>query len=535
MGKMDLQCLFIGRKPRLYRGLLEIIKAFDCNLRVKEVSEQKQDIINVLKNNKSSTDIIFISDKTSIPIFTLSDLIWQYSPETIVIILTEKVPSVFFKNPLNNIVLARLNIREISDESQLFLGSLLQITQSKKGFRQSKRLLGVSEKRCQWLVDSSSEAIAYISRDLHLYANSAYLELFEIGSVQQLRSQAVQELFEKNEYVLFENLIRKQNYLLKSLLITMRKSNGVTIRARVMTIPSVLKGEICLQLWVRPLEDFVDSQDNIDESSISKVESLMNQKERKRQVSNHPNKVTEENNKMTSLEVLKGVIKRKEVKLSAQKLMNMNIRGVDFDHHIISLKTPASLKKGIEKLLFYPVTDQSNIAQKIFWDKVKFVRLLEFLSTRKKLDKNLIIRLNSVSLTNKAFARWCISGFGKVVGVKPNIIFMLSVNLDNDARNQSFSFISKLKALNSKICLDDYSVTKDSVAMLREVKPDYIRLSSTWVKSIEGKESREVALASFIRQVESKGIKVIAPCGVSKVIRKLFILTGVSFCQEITL
>lgn len=528
---MDLQCLFIGRKPLLYRGLLKIINEFDCNLRVKKVGEQKQEIINVLKNSKGSIGIVFISDQTSLPLYTLSDLIWQYSPETIVIILTKKVPSVFFKNPLNSIVLARLNIKEISHESQLFLGSLLQITQLKKGFRQCKRLLGVSEKRCQWLVDSSSEAIAYISRDLHLYANSTYLELFEVDSIQQLRSLAVQELFGKDEYILFKHLNNNQNNLPKSLLTTMKKCNGATIRARVMTIPSVLKGELCFQLWVRPLEDYVNSKDNVDESSIRKMESLMIQQERKRQT---PNEVKENsNNRTTSLDVLKGVIKRKEVKLSAQKLVSMQIHGVDIDHYIISLKTPVSLKKGIEKLLFYPVTEQSSIVQTVFWDKVKLVRLLQFLSTRKRLNKSLIIRLNTVSLSNKAFVRWFVSSFEKIVGVVPNVIFMLSIIPTN--KNQSPKFISELRELNSKVCLDDFSVTKDSVAMLRQAKPDYIRLSSTWVNSIEGNESREIALASFIRQVESKRIKVIAPCGVSKSIRRLLILTGVSFCQEIVI
>ena len=538
MGKMDLQCLFIGRKPRSYKGLLEIIYKFDCNLRVKEVSEEKQEIIKVLKNFKRSISIVFISDQTSLSLYTLSDLIWQHSPETIVIILTEKVPSIFFKNPLNNIVLARLNIKEVSNESQLFLGSLLQITQLKNGFRQCKRLLGVSEKRCQRLVDSSCEAIAYISHDLHLYANSAYLELFEVDSVQQLRSLPVQELFGKNEYILFEHLISNQNNLPKSLLTTMHKRNGATIRARVMTIPSVLKGELCLQLWVRPLEGYVNKQDNIDESSIDKMERLMNQQERKRQASYHLNNsaksIIENHNRMTSLEVLKGVIKRKEVKLSARKMINMKTQGTDVDHYIISLKTPVSLKIGIEKLLFYPVTEQSKIAQISFWDKVKLVKLIQFMIVRKELNKNLIIRLNTVSVSNKAFVRWFVSSFVKAVGVAPNVIFMFSLVPDNK-KSQSAKFISKVRVFDSKICLDEFSLTKDSIAMLRQAKPDYVRLSPSWIKSIEGNESREIALASFIRQVESKKIKVIAPCGVSESIRRLFTLSGVSFCQEIVI
>jgi len=89
--------------------------------------------------------------------------------------------------------------------------------------------------------------------------------------------------------------------------------------------------------------------------------------------------------------------------------------------------------------------------------------------------------------------------------------------------------------ISANLGLDEFSLTKDSIAMLRQAKPDYVRLSPSWIKSIEGNESREIALASFIRQVESKKIKVIAPCGVSESIRRLFTLSGVSFCQEIVI
>jgi EAL domain-containing protein (putative c-di-GMP-specific phosphodiesterase class I) len=68
--------------------------------------------------------------------------------------------------------------------------------------------------------------------------------------------------------------------------------------------------------------------------------------------------------------------------------------------------------------------------------------------------------------------------------------------------------------------------------MLKHIKPDYVRLSLHWVKQIEGNTKREIALASLIRQLEAKGIKVIAPCGFSMEMRKLFALSGASFCQE---
>jgi len=94
--------------------------------------------------------------------------------------------------------------------------------------------------------------------------------------------------------------------------------------------------------------------------------------------------------------------------------------------------------------------------------------------------------------------------------------------------------VKKLRAYNCKIALDNFIVDSDSVTLLKQLIPDYIRLSLPWTRQIHGNEGKEIGLSSVIRQLESKDVKVIAPCSYSVDMKKLFILSGASFCQERT-
>lgn len=535
MGKKDLQCLFIGKKPRLYTSLLEIINEFNFNFRVKRVDERKVEITTALKDIRG-VSFVFISDQTSLPIYTISDLVWQYSPEAIVIILTEKMPSVFFKHPLNNLVLARLNIREITNESQLFLGCLVHITQLKQEFRHCKRLLGFSERRCQRLMDSSKEAIAFISRDLHLYANQVYLDLFEIETLQLLRTISLQDVFLDSEYALFCDFLKAKKYN-RTLLIDMRKRNGAIFRVRLLVIPSVLNGKQCLQISVHPIADYLSNEEQVEDKNTTEMERLMDQQRRSRRKallrSKDANNTVKDRDVVSSpIKVLKSVISRKEVTLSVEPFKYLMHDETIADHYFVTLKTPASLKAGIDKLLFSSASKLTEAKQVIFWDKVKFVKLLQLIKRRKKISQSLLIRFNSATVSDESFVKWFISNLEKINCDTSCCTYMFPVSSDKVQIKQSLIFIKKLRQYNSKIALDNFSASKESMLMLKKAIPDYVRLSSSWVMPIDGNEVREIALASFIRQVESKKIKIIAPCGLGKNIRRLFILAGVSFCQE---
>ena len=87
---------------------------------------------------------------------------------------------------------------------------------------------------------------------------------------------------------------------------------------------------------------------------------------------------------------------------------------------------------------------------------------------------------------------------------------------------------------NNTRCLKGIVSQSNILKIIRYIKPDFIRLSLDWVKDIESNESRTKALSNLLRQLEMKNIQVIAPCTFSAEMKKMFIFSGVSFCQERT-
>jgi PAS domain-containing protein len=535
MGKKDLQCLFIGEQSSIYDDLLLALKGFGLNIQAKLVDIEKKSVARELKKLKSAS-LVFISDEVPFSVGTLSDLVWQYASDTIVVIVTEKTASTSLKKPFNNTQFSKLHFNKEKKSTNLHLQYLIEAVQVQWSFRRCKRLLGVSEKRCQWLVDSSNEAISFISRELHLYANTSYLGLFGINSVYELPALPIEELIVNDEYHLFKAFVKKQilrHDMNRSLVLSFNKTNGRVFRAKVHAIPSVFKGNKCLQLWVHPLNklELNEMDDNVltgDKNNENPFEF------------NQPDEVLKKvKSTPTPTSILRGIIKRKEAIISAQKLVDMKTNENKHEKvivsHILSLTVPVAQRVGIDDLLLEAGGVDLAENRQIFWDKVKLTRLLQILIKKSNLHVNLFVRLSEASLLDKSFAEWFLPGLNRIGNKAAHLTFLLPSELSQD---QALPFIKTVKALrkaNCQIALDDFSVSTRSLRLLKHIKPEYVRLSLAWVKQIEGNSERELALGSFIRQIESKKIKVVAPCGFSDDMRKLFALSGVSFCQERTL
>jgi PAS domain-containing protein len=533
MGKNDLQCLFIGEQSKVYNDLLIALKSFGLNLQVKLVDTDKKSVARGLKKLKVAS-LVFISDEVSFSVETLSDLVWRYASDTIVVIITEKTISTSLKKPFNNTQFSKLHFDKASDITNLQLQYLIEAVQIKWDFRRCKRLLGISEKRCQWLMDSSTEAIAFISRDLHLYANTSYLGLFNINSIHELPALSVSELIVDDEYKIFKSFVKKQilrHDMNRSLVLSLRKTNGRIFRANIHVIPSVFKGNKCMQLWVRPLNKFELNQMEAGQIEEEKSHAIPFERVNTDKILNKT--------KATPASILRGIIKRKEATISAQKLVDMkpneNRHQKGVFNHMLSLKVPVAQRAGIDDLLFESGGIGLDESRQIFWDKVKLTRLLQILIKKKNVDMNLFVRLTEASLLNESFAEWFLPGLKRIGDKASRLTFLLPSELSQNNARQFISFVEALRKSNCKIALDDFTVSERSLRLLKHVRPEYVRLSLAWVKQIEGNSERELALGSFIRQIEAKNVKIIAPCSFSADMRKLFALSGVSFCQERTL
>lgn len=123
--------------------------------------------------------------------------------------------------------------------------------------RQVRRLeaaLRESERRCDALLDSSNDPIAYVHEGMHVRANRSYLDTFGYSDDDDLLGLPVLDLIGPADAEAFKNLLRalsrgeKAEYRLE---LHARRADGSTFPATAEFAHATFEGETCLQIVFR--------------------------------------------------------------------------------------------------------------------------------------------------------------------------------------------------------------------------------------------------------------------------------------------
>ncbi|WP_114239219.1 EAL domain-containing protein [Dyella sp. C9] len=123
--------------------------------------------------------------------------------------------------------------------------------------RQLRRLetaLRESERRCDALLDSSTDAIAYVHEGMHVRANQAYLDTFGYTEFDDLLGLPVLDMVGPNDAEEFKNTLKglsrgeKPNGPIE---LQARRADGASFKAGVEFAHATFEGEPCLQVVFR--------------------------------------------------------------------------------------------------------------------------------------------------------------------------------------------------------------------------------------------------------------------------------------------
>ncbi|MAR91622.1 MAG: ferrous iron transporter C [Pseudomonadales bacterium] len=127
-----------------------------------------------------------------------------------------------------------------------------------------------AEKRCAVLLDSSRDAITYITDGMHTYANEAYLELFGYEDAEDLEGMPIMDMVAAKDHEEFKNFLRaysagesESNEFLCHGLCT----DGTEIQARMIFSNATYDGEPCTQILIRTNQADAELQERLKEIS----------------------------------------------------------------------------------------------------------------------------------------------------------------------------------------------------------------------------------------------------------------------------
>jgi len=126
--------------------------------------------------------------------------------------------------------------------------------QTRRQVRRLETSLRESERRCDALLDSSTDAIAYVHEGMHVRANQAYLNTFGYDSFDDLLGLPVMDMIDPANAEEFKSLLRghaRQEKLPSQLALRARRADGNHLDATVEFAPATFEGEPCLQIVFR--------------------------------------------------------------------------------------------------------------------------------------------------------------------------------------------------------------------------------------------------------------------------------------------
>ncbi|WP_417787178.1 EAL domain-containing protein [Stutzerimonas xanthomarina] len=150
--------------------------------------------------------------------------------------------------------------------------------EERRARRSAELALREAEKRCQLLLESSVDAIAYVHDGMHIYANRAYLELFGYQDVEELEGMPMIDLIASCDQGEFKSFLKNYQSLQGSAELTCGgiRADGRNFKARMHFSPASYDGEPCIQAVIRAESDNAELEKLREISSQDLVTGLYN-------------------------------------------------------------------------------------------------------------------------------------------------------------------------------------------------------------------------------------------------------------------
>ena len=171
-------------------------------------------------------------------------------------------------------------VPEGEDERLLFV-ALREIKNlaARRELREAQLALKEAEKRCQLLLDSSVDAIAYVHEGMHIYANRAYLSLFGYEDAEELEGMPMTDLISSADQTAFKDFLKRHQHSGQTTELNCQglKADGSGFDMHIQCSAANFDGESCIQAIIRAHSDNAELEEKLKElSSLDGVTGLFN-------------------------------------------------------------------------------------------------------------------------------------------------------------------------------------------------------------------------------------------------------------------
>jgi diguanylate cyclase (GGDEF)-like protein/PAS domain S-box-containing protein len=160
-------------------------------------------------------------------------------------------------------------LRSKPEHVQHVVRNEFQALLARRGLRHLEAALRETERRCDNLISSSRDPIAYVHEGMHIRANQAYLEMFGFEDFEEIEGLSVLDLISSDDADNFKQLLKKMEKgeaAPKSVPLKAQRADGSSFDATMEFTSATYEGEPCLQIVFR--------QKSVDEAMVKELDTL---------------------------------------------------------------------------------------------------------------------------------------------------------------------------------------------------------------------------------------------------------------------
>ncbi|MCW8924175.1 MAG: diguanylate cyclase, partial [Gammaproteobacteria bacterium] len=198
--------------------------------------------------------------------------------------------------------------------------------------QEMQKALDESERRCNSLLDSSRDAIAYVHEGMHVYSNDSYLELFEIDQSDDLEGIPILDMVAPDSRDDFKTFLRdymKEEDGLKKLETRLRKPNGIEFEGEMEFSAARIEGEPCIQVVIR--------KEDVNTEELERQLKLLSQKDQLTGLFNRQHCLEEVEAVVSECEEGKKIAAIMEIRLDNFENVKNEVGVVGADQYIVAV------------------------------------------------------------------------------------------------------------------------------------------------------------------------------------------------------
>ena len=483
-------------------------------------------------------DVVFMYRKGAEQPLPLFRLLHKSNPDCIVVEVLPPNQNHYADSGQEFLQSCRIIFAPEREEFQLALQFVLQYSLLKRDFRHCKSLLHLSESRVLQLVDTSTHAVAYLSKGQFVHANIAFLALFAADSLNELSRFPLLKLIDNDEKTLLADyltMVNKGDGSDVSLTLSMKKTTGIPFAANVSVAPVVYQGQRCYQMWVAPTS-LKSSPEVIPVAHALNVWELPREETEVANI-NPFDKVIgvagydEAEKRIDAL--LKGVQSDDVAQLSLRELYDLREGSLNSAWVSLDVK-PDEFKKVNLLLTRMARTNKPKHSVDNFWDQLLFRLAFDALVHERRSRRMYYMELSVSVIRNSALMAQLVALVTALEQKSSQLRFVFNATVSMDVVPQLVKVAGSLRALNCGIVIDNFSVDATSLYLFRKLQPNCVFFDKYWLESLKEKPDGCAFLSGFVQQLESKDVSVMLPQTLQRRQDRLLVLSGASFGQEKT-